>query len=375
MVSLYIPVMHSIDYENASKFDPELSSGITRHYMLLYKGLEHIQYKSICFSTLPFNIYLESDNNFKRNDSFTYIYNDRNRVKSLRIFLSMFNKIISIKNIVLIDPLQFKVSVPVYLFGLLLKRKRVVFITDSPIFSFEKSPLRRKLSEFLIRHSNGAIVVNNQLKELINPQKTKSLVIESFVDESDFITPTFYLESAQKEHTVLYAGGISSLNGIANLLEVAKRIDHVKFRLCGPITDEFLEEFYLLKQQKNIKYIGILDFKSLALEISKSSLLINPRTNNKEYTKYSLPIKIPTYLSSGVPVMTTLLAGIPKIYNNYMITLESNSPDKIQEAILDFISLPVEKRIEMGVRARDFIIKRLSYKIQADKISKWLNQL
>jgi len=375
MILLFLPVVHYIDYDNVSAFDRELSAGITRHYMLFYKGIESNGFDSKCFSNLNSSYLSDTNPSLRQLDSFVYIYNTSNIIELFSNYINALNQILLHKTIIIIDPLQLKTSVSVYFFALLLRRKRVVFITDSPVFSFEKSPFRRKLSEFLIRYSNGAIVVNNQLKDLLNSNTTESIVIESFVDESKYITPNFYLDNNQLTLNVLYSGEIAPQNGISNLLLAAKKLTHINFKLCGPVNIDYEEEFISLCKSKNIEYLGIIDYNSLLVEFSNASLLINPRTNSHEYTKYSLPIKIPTYLSSGVPVMTTLLSGIPRVYNEYMLTLQSNSVEEIQDAILNFFALSIKERIEIGMKARFFIINRLSYKLQGKKISEWLKQL
>lgn len=375
MIILLLPVIHYRDYDKLVEFDSELSSGITRHYMLLYKGLLDKGMTSLCLSSFDYNKRFISRTYIDNHNEFQYVNNDFNFVNGVINTLRTLSLVLFTKSIILYDPLKLKEAFVPYLFSMLFFKTRVAFITDSPEFSFSNHPLRKFFSNTMIKHSKGIIVVNKNLEKLKNSENTPILQIESFVDEMNYIIPVYYSNNRSGTLKLLYSGEISAQNGIINLILAVKNISNVNLRLYGPINNEFLDEFNGLLQPKKVEYMGTLNHKRLVEEFSKSSLLVNPRDNTHEYTVYSLPIKIPTYLASGVPVLTTFLSGIPEAYNDHMLTIPSNSVSNIQSAILKFRDLSIDDKVHMGVNARKFIIERVAYQKQGQKISDWINQL
>lgn len=371
---IILPIVHYKDYETIIEFDQNLSTGITRYYMLFYKGLKHYDTNFFCYSSYEFNKRFSYDY-FNGQNSFIYLNSVSNQITKLRVFLSIIRTVVTQKGLFLFDPLKIKESFIIFLFSLIFSYKRVAIVTDSPKFSFEHDRIRRLISNWFIRNSSALILVNKELKILTKSDNVATLIIESFVDEEDYIEPIFYSDSVKETIEILYAGEISPQNGIDNLITATNAQTNVILRLCGPVNESFLDVFKKSLMDKKIEYIGILNQKSLLEEMSRASLLINPRNNFYEYTKYSLPIKIPTYLASGVPVITTKLSGIPDIYNDYMITINSNSVENIQTAIEDFRDLTKSEKVEFGIKARRFILDRLSYKIQGKKVLDWIDQL
>jgi len=57
----------------------------------------------------------------------------------------------------------------------------------------------------------------------------------------------------------------------------------------------------------------------------KADVLVNPRENNEEYTKYSFPSKNIEYLASGNPVVAYMLDGMGDCYREYIYLLENLS--------------------------------------------------
>ena len=49
-----------------------------------------------------------------------------------------------------------------------------------------------------------------------------------------------------------------------------------------------------------------------------ADVLVNPRPNNEEYTKYSFPSKNIEYLMTGKPVVAYMLDGMPAHYKKFL---------------------------------------------------------
>jgi hypothetical protein len=66
--------------------------------------------------------------------------------------------------------------------------------------------------------------------------------------------------------------------------------------------------------------------------IDMADVLVNPRPNNEEYTKYSFPSKNIEYLMTGKPVVGYMLDGMPPIYKEFMFVIPKEK--KIFDAVL-----------------------------------------
>ena len=63
---------------------------------------------------------------------------------------------------------------------------------------------------------------------------------------------------------------------------------------------------------------------------SESEILVNPRNDNNEFTKYSFPSKVIEYLGSDTPMIGYILPGMPKEYYDkfYVVPKEENGLEK-----------------------------------------------
>ena len=154
-----------------------------------------------------------------------------------------------------------------------------------------------------------------------------------------------------------------------NLVSAFMRIrnNDVKLYICGEgdAKEEILE---LSKLDERIVYKGLVA-REEALALQRNAiLLVNPRTAEGDYTKYSFPSKIMEYLASGVPTLMYHLPGIPSEYYEYCYTIDKDGIDYLASAIENILNLSEEQRNLKGQSARHFILTKKNPKVQAQKI-------
>ncbi|MBU5343513.1 glycosyltransferase [Caldifermentibacillus hisashii] len=180
-------------------------------------------------------------------------------------------------------------------------------------------------------------------------------------------------ESGHK--TVLYTGTLEKKYGIIDLVESFKKLSGDNYRLiiCG--TGE-AEQFVLdeCKKDSRIVYKGLLK-RDEVLKLQKSvTILINPRPNNEEYTKYSFPSKIMEYMSSGTPVLAYKLDGIPDEYYNYIYQIREEE-NGLYKSLREVLSKPDTELKEKGQHARSFVLEEKNNVKQTKKIINMLEVL
>lgn len=97
-----------------------------------------------------------------------------------------------------------------------------------------------------------------------------------------------------------------------NLIDAFQQIKdpNYELRICGVGDSEDAIKAAAQKDER-IHFWGKLPREQVLEWQSKATVLVNPRQNNEEFTKYSFPSKTMEYLSSGVPLVAYKLDGIP----------------------------------------------------------------
>jgi len=173
--------------------------------------------------------------------------------------------------------------------------------------------------------------------------------------------------------TILYCGGLSKEYGVVNLVRAFEKLHEDNFRLllCGSGNAE-LEIQRACQRDSRIIYKGQLRREEV-LKLQKiSTVLVNPRPNNEEFTKFSFPSKILEYMSSGNPVVAYKLDGVPDEYYDYIYPVVDNI-DGLFITLKEVLSKTQEELHEKGLCAKEFVLNQKNGTKQAAKIIKMIN--
>lgn len=264
------------------------------------------------------------------------------------------------------------------------KVKTCLIIPDMPEFndmsnnqSFLKRCLYKHISKETrkyIKYFDSFVYLTEQSAEYLCDSKDY-VIVEGIIPEKNH-TEIDCLNKDDTTKKIVYTGTTNSQFGITTLLDAFSCIEDDEYRLiicgCGD-SDELIKE----KSQKDsrIDFKGMLPHKE-ALEIQQNAtVLVNPRQNIGEYTKYSFPSKTLEYLTSGIPLIAYKLDGIPDEYDPYINYVGNNSPEALAEVIKTVCSLSYEDRRTNAQSARDFVQKRKNKIEQTKKIISMLEQL
>lgn len=191
-------------------------------------------------------------------------------------------------------------------------------------------------------------------------------------------TPKLSLENVDKEDKViLYAGALLEKYGIKTLIDAFRIIEDKNYKLwiCGDgsYRDTILD---ICKTDKRIIFKGLVTHDEVLLLQRKASLLVNPRTPDGEYTKYSFPSKTMEYIASGTPTLMYKLPAMPDEYIPYFFQIESNStPGRLAEQIQTICGMDSQEIRTFGVKASTFIKNEKNSKIQTLKIINMLRDI
>ena len=172
---------------------------------------------------------------------------------------------------------------------------------------------------------------------------------------------------------IVYAGKLYFRFGIKLLTDAFSMFEGDNYRLilCGSgDAAEYLQKCAV--EDSRIILTGQVSPEKVQEYISSATVLVNPRPNNEEYTKYSFPSKDIEYLSSGKPTVAFLLDGMPKCYQNFLYVIDQGRDIScaICDALKAAISASKEETEKRYTQFLQYAAKNLLASSIAEKIIK-----
>lgn len=176
--------------------------------------------------------------------------------------------------------------------------------------------------------------------------------------------------------TVVYTGTLHKRFGVLNLISAFSTIKDDSYRLiiCG-MGDSEEEVKAAAKIDKRIEYLGQLPRTDVIKIQDEATVLVNPRQNNEEFTKYSFPSKIMEYLSAGKPVVCYKLDGIPNDYDDYLFYVKDNSIQSLADKLLEICEKSEEERKLIGIEGQTYVFTKKNEVIQTKKIKDMMDKI
>lgn len=235
---------------------------------------------------------------------------------------------------------------------------------DHKLYSLLKN-LEINLIKQDLKYVDSYVLLTEYMRAALNI-KVPSIIIEGISTDLFKNIPNIPAERPVK--TILYSGGLVEKYGIRDLINAFERLEDSDCRLviCGSgEAESFIREAQ--NRDKRIIFKGLINREEV-LEIQKRSyILINPRKNDEEYTKYSFPSKLMEYLSSGTPVISYKLDGIPKDYYPHFYEVKETE-DGLYETLKEVLLKDENELREKGQQAREFVLKNKNGKKQIEKL-------
>jgi glycosyltransferase involved in cell wall biosynthesis len=225
------------------------------------------------------------------------------------------------------------------------------------------------LIEKLRRYVDSYVLLTEHMAGFLKLENEPFVVVEGMVNVKEDNKMDVEMAQRSKSKTILYTGTLNEKYGVLDLLEAFSLIDKQNYRLqiCGTgETEKIIQE--TAKRDKRIDFLGRVSREEAVKLQKRATVLINPRSNEGEFTKYSFPSKIMEYLVSGVPTIAYKLPGMPEEYNNYLFFIENNSIRSMKDTILNVCEMNSEELKQFGALAKRFVLKEKNNIKQVMKI-------
>lgn len=204
-----------------------------------------------------------------------------------------------------------------------------------PVYDFFKKLDIKKFNN-LNRHVDSYMLLTQHMADKLDVGRRPYIVVEAVVDD----VPEVLGNGHPRGKRIAYAGLLAESYGVKRLMEAFALIDdpEATLELCG---DGELRA-YIEKQaqeDKRIHYHGQVAAEKANEILMNADVLVNPRINDSEYTRYSFPSKNIEYLMTGNRVVAYQLDGMPEVYRDFLLIPFDDSEEMLakalQEAILD----------------------------------------
>jgi len=273
------------------------------------------------------------------------------------------------ENVILVDYLRFSINYSLLFASNLRRIKVMAIVTDMPGLGLYKSFLGKIRDMFIFRLKYDYYVcLTNSLDKVINKDHKPSIIIEGFTDiKLNFVENN--LDNKFDERVIIYAGGLYEEYGIRTLIDAFSLIQDKDLRLwlygVGPFSEEIVK---YSNRDDRVQFKGIIPNEELVESLSKATLLVNPRPTYEEFTKYSFPSKNLEYMSTGTPLLTSRLPGIPIDHYSYIYFIEEDSVNGIYKGIKMVLDKDRSEVHNFGLSAKEFTMKEKNNIKQAGKI-------
>lgn len=398
-------ILYSVTVSSQEKYEELFSTSqqkpmqqAAKYHRLLCEGLSAIDGLNVqVVSKLPINKsnfdknYLKKESETKNNVDYYYI--PIINVAFGRNLFAFFNILTNVikrstdKTVVIGDVLNITTSLANIIAGRIKGIKTIGIVTDIPSHlatSNTESKKERKslytsfkviVNEFVLQRFDGYIFLTEQMNTLINTENKPYIVMEGHIDINvDKLTNT--LEDKHSTIVCHYAGSLKRIYGIKNLTSAFINADVENSELHiygdGDFVDELQE---VCKQNANIRYFGVKLNTYIVQEQLKSTLLINPRPTDEEYTQYSYPSKNMEYMASGTPTLTTKLAGMPTEYYEHVYLIEDESLEGLTEILKTVLRKSKEELHDKGLKAKEYVLSEKNNVVQAKKVLDLINRM
>lgn len=236
--------------------------------------------------------------------------------------------------------------------------------TKNKVRAFLMQNYQKKIDK-LTKHIDSFVILTEHMKEPLSVGDRPYVVVEGIngLAEDNIKVPK------TDKKAILYTGTLNYQFGINTLLDAFSLIEDSDYELwiCG---DGAAKEkiISLSKEDSRIKFFGFLPKDEILKLQRQATVLINPRQNEGEYTKYSFPSKTIEYLASGTPLIAYKLDGIPDEYDEYIFYAAGKTEVDLKKRMMEVCNKEKEELAFWGEKAKRFVFGEKNARQQTKKI-------
>lgn len=214
---------------------------------------------------------------------------------------------------------------------------------------------------------DGFVLLTQQMDTVVNTLGRPSMVMEGLINGERPALSSPPAKSVQP--TILYAGALRKEYGLDDLLEGFMTLERPEARLVifgeGPYASTISDAAQV---DSRITFGGRIGIPEVMHEQQRAWVLVNTRRDEDEFTKYSFPSKLLSYMASGTAVLTTRLPGMPSEYEDHIFIIDGFGSEAVNQSLGRILNLPFEDLEIRADGARSFVQSKKNNVVQTARI-------
>lgn len=248
------------------------------------------------------------------------------------------------------------------------------------------APDSSPLKNFLIKKKDGYInqkvqdfdsfvFVTKYMAEALNVAEKPYTVMECLYSaQENSLSP---IDNSDKPEKIIFnAGALREEYGIHHLLRAFSLIEDEHYRLWIAGGGSAVEEIKKYEEKDSrIRYLGFISPNKVEQYQNMSTALINPRTSEHEFVKYSFASKNMECLASGKPYIAHKLPCNPPEYDEYVQYPSDESDEALKAKMIEVCEMSREEKDMLCKKCRNFILNEKNPQKQCKKVVEMLERL
>ncbi len=226
----------------------------------------------------------------------------------------------------------------------------------------------------LCRAFEGFVLLAAPMAEALPIAGKACMVLEGLVSDPPIDADEAPALPSDDRPAVLYTGTLNRELGIDILLDAFAGYEGAQLWLCGR-GDMQRDVAEAAARNPHIHDFGFVPQRTALALQARAAALINPRTAQGVFTRYSFPSKTLEYMRSGTPVLCCKLEGIPDAYDPYLTYITPQTAEGIRAAVQALLAVPEQERRAMGERTRDFVLREKNAQAQCARLTSFMRGL
>jgi hypothetical protein len=347
--SIFSPYIDQVIFDDIKGLRP--SNAIQNYFNLFRNGMENLKYE--CHFKNPYKLIF--------NGKYKYI-------KIKNIFITFFEVLRYVKknsnHIFIVDGTMFKYVFIFFVLNFFLKIRATLLLTDHPK-NMHKNIFFSNLHIFFLKSFSFYIVLNEYISKSLNIEK-KKIIYHPMIIGPKFKEEVYNLYLYGDY--IFYSGGIDDLNNVRFLIKVFLASNLIKYNLIIAGKGNLLERLKKEYNQKNIVFLGEIDYKETKNLMKRATLLISLRKNNHEVTRYSFPFKIMDYISSGTPLVSSFIDSFDSEIIQKIPIISIESEEVASKSLINIVENKLQFLKAEAIKNRDYFYQKYNAEALIKKI-------
>ncbi len=246
---------------------------------------------------------------------------------------------------------------------------------------YRRTAILRRIEKFSLKYADRVLVVCNEQRDRISNMgitSAKILVIGNTVVLEEFGDANLSVPSENRNSegfVLLYTGAFGYNRGLETVIEampqIVERLPHCRLILVGdgPVKPHLMNLVETLGIQSNVVFAGWVSYTDFPDYINSADLCIIPHLSD-EHINTTYPKKMFEFMCMGKPLIVSDAKPLKRIVVDEAqagIAFASGDPESFAKAVITFYERP-ELQDQMGIRARNIVLEKYNWDIDAEKI-------